>query len=76
VRSCALLVREQREAQAGRSRADRLGGPHLRIRRPCPARVLLVDDVTTTGASLARAGEALRSGGARSVHGGVIAVVD
>ncbi len=76
VRPCRLLGRSSREAQAGRSRADRLGGPHLRVRRPCPARVLLIDDVATTGASLARASEVLRSGGAQSVHAGVIAVVE
>jgi predicted amidophosphoribosyltransferase len=68
-----LLARSRHEAQAGRSRTDRLQGPELRPRRPCPARVLLVDDVATTGASLARAAAVLRGAGARTVHGAVVA---
>ena len=39
------------------------------IHRSLPDRVWLVDDVTTTGATLAAAGEALRSAGVREVIG-------
>jgi predicted amidophosphoribosyltransferase len=38
-------------------------------RRPAPARVWLVDDVATSGATLAEAGAALRRAGAREIVG-------
>lgn len=71
-----LLRRAGREAQAGRNRIDRLAGPSLQARGRCrPARVLLVDDVATTGASLARAAAVLRAAGAGSVSAAVVAAV-
>ncbi len=65
-------------AQTGRRRAERLRGPrfdaHRGIRRAVAGRrVALVDDVVTTGATLRRATEVLRSQGAVVVVGVVIA---
>lgn len=65
-------------AQTGRQRSERLLGPrfdpHRGIRQAVAGRrVALVDDVVTTGATLRRATEVLRSHGAVAVVGVVLA---
>jgi len=58
-----LLFRVHGAPQAGRGRAERLEGPTFRVRSGRPLRVLVVDDVVTTGATLVAAGKALRAAG-------------
>jgi ComF family protein len=63
--------------QVGRSGAERrraLHGAFTWARPPAPAAVVLVDDVVTTGATLAECALACRTAGAGGVHGVALAV--
>jgi len=69
-----LLEREGAVPQTGRARAERLHGP---VFRASPAavgrRVLVVDDVVTTGSTLRSAAVALRAAGATWVQRAAVA---
>jgi predicted amidophosphoribosyltransferase len=68
-----LLTRITGPPQTGRARDERHAGPGFRA-APCREwRVLVVDDVVTTGATLTSAATALRASGAVDVHGAVAA---
>ena len=73
---CRRLLERDRSsvAQTGLARIERLHGP---IFRPSPAvrgkRVLVIDDVVTTGSTLRSASAALRQGGAASVQRAAVA---
>ena len=74
VRSRRLLLRAPGPGQTSLPGQERRSGPVLRARRvPVGARILLVDDVVTTGTSLVTASDALLAAGARSVRSVVVA---
>ncbi len=62
-----LLARRPGPPQTGLPASERRAGPRFVARGRPPARVLLVDDVATTGATLGAAAIALRDAGARYV---------
>jgi predicted amidophosphoribosyltransferase len=71
-----LLRRHGLHRQAGNSRARRLELPRRSFsasRRARGLTILLIDDVTTTGSTIRRAGEALLGAGAETVYCAILA---
>lgn len=69
-----LLVRAPGRSQTGLGRAERQHGPQFRSSAGVAERILLVDDVRTTGSTLSVAGDVLTEAGATSVAGLTLAV--
>ncbi len=60
--------------QMGLGRQDRVDGPVFTARHSCEGELILVDDVLTTGATIAAAAEILLAAGATTLRAAVVAV--
>jgi predicted amidophosphoribosyltransferase len=69
----SLLARDAGPPQTGRPRRQRVGGPNFTTTRKPAPRVLVVDDVVTTGATMVAAARALKAAGAVAVTGAAAA---
>jgi predicted amidophosphoribosyltransferase len=70
-----LLTRQPGAAQSGAAAGARWAHPGFQPRGSSPPIIVLIDDVSTTGATLSAAASALRRAGAEVVHGLVVARV-
>jgi predicted amidophosphoribosyltransferase len=73
IRPRGLLRRLPGPQQTGRTLSERLAGPGFEVLKRGSGPVVIVDDVSTTGATLAAAARVLRDAGFSEVHGLVIA---